>query len=109
MFEVSAAEAKKLVDQGALLVDVREQVEWISGHAAAATHVPLGYILQSLGNFPRDEKVVVVCRSGNRSMHAVVAMREAGIDAYNLAGGMNAWESAGGDVIAAGGERGVVI
>lgn len=109
MLEVTAADARAWVDQGALLVDVREQTEWISGHAAAASHVPLGFMLQSLGNFPRNEKVVVVCRSGNRSMHAVVAMREVGIDAYNLAGGMYAWQAAGGDVVAEGGAQGIVI
>lgn len=107
--EVTAQQAKELIGQGALLIDVREQVEWISGHAPEASHVPLGYVLEAIPNLPRDEKVVVICRSGNRSMHAVMAMREAGIDAVNLAGGMHAWHEAGYVVQAEGGEPGIVI
>lgn len=107
--EVDAGQGMAMVEAGALLIDVREDVEWISGRAPQATHIPLGFILQSLGRMPKEEKVVVICRSGNRSMHAVVAMRQAGIEAYNLAGGMKAWQAAGGEVIAEGGATGIVI
>lgn len=107
--EVDPHEAKSLLAQGALLIDVREQVEWISGHAPEATHIPLGFIGQSLNNLPRQEKIVVICRSGKRSMNAVMAMREAGLDAVNLAGGMHAWRDAGFTVEAEGGAPGLVI
>lgn len=107
--EVTATQAKELLAAGALLIDVREQVEWIAGHAPEATHIPLGFIPQAIANLPREEKVVVICRSGNRSMHAVMAMKEAGIDAVNLSGGMHAWQVAGFKVEAEGGEIGAVI
>lgn len=105
--EVSAQQAMEMLKQGAHLIDVREQVEWVAGHAPEAIHIPMG--LLSLDNIPTDEKLVVICRSGNRSMHATMAMREAGLEAYNFAGGMHAWQAAGGVVEAAGGEGGVVI
>jgi rhodanese-related sulfurtransferase len=44
---------------------------------------------------------VVVCRSGRRSTFAVAQLLEAGIEAANLDGGMQAWQLAGGDVVAA--------
>lgn len=105
--EVTPQQAKELIAQGAHLIDVREDVEWIAGHAPEAVHIPMG--LLSLNNLPSEGKIIVICRSGNRSMHATLAMREAGLDACNYEGGMHAWQSAGGVVQAAGGEPGVVI
>lgn len=105
--EITAQQAKEWMAQGAHLIDVREDVEWIAGHAPDAVHIPMG--LLSLQNLPQEGKIIVICRSGNRSMHATMAMREAGLEAYNFAGGMYSWQSSGGAVIAAGGEPGVVI
>lgn len=105
--EITAQQARQWLSEGAVLIDVREQVEWVAGHAPEAIHIPMA--LLSLNNLPTDEKIIVICRSGNRSMHATMAMREAGLEAYNFAGGMHAWQAAGGVIEAAGGEHGVVI
>jgi rhodanese-related sulfurtransferase len=42
--------------------------------------------------------VVFYCRTGNRSSMAVDAFREAGYEAYNLAGGIEAWNAEGGQL-----------
>ena len=42
-----------------------------------------------------DKKWVCVCRSGNRSNYAAAMLRQAGIDAANLAGGMLDWKAQG--------------
>lgn len=99
---VSATEAHDLVTKGALLLDVRERSEWNAGRAPFARHVPLGQLQARLGEVPRDRKVVVVCRSGNRSAHATALLQRAGIDAVNLSGGMHAWSGAGLPVVAEG-------
>jgi rhodanese-related sulfurtransferase len=44
---------------------------------------------------PRDRPVVVHCRTGGRSARAVAMLRAKGIDARNLAGGIEAWRRAG--------------
>ena len=76
-----------------MLVDVREPGEWSSGHAPAAVHHPLSQFDPS--RLPEADVVYVICRSGNRSARATEALRDLGVDARNVAGGMSAWEAAG--------------
>jgi rhodanese-related sulfurtransferase len=107
--EVDALDGDRLVAAGAVLLDVRELDEWTAGHAPAAVHLPLG----SLGSAPVDEwgtrRVVVICRSGNRSRTATDALRARGADAVNLAGGMRAWETVGLPVVTTAGDAGRVV
>ncbi|MGQ0465773.1 MAG: molybdopterin-dependent oxidoreductase [Sporichthyaceae bacterium] len=93
--EVSARAAHTLVANGALLLDVREPEEWRDGHAAVAVHIPMAEVHRRLTEVPRDVRIVVVCRSGGRSAAITDALRAAGYDAVNLAGGMSAWSAAG--------------
>jgi rhodanese-related sulfurtransferase len=91
--EVDPLEADRLVAGGALLLDVREPDEWAAGHAPAAVHVPLRTLP---ANRPEPGRAIVaVCRSGARSARAAEALRQWGYDAVNLAGGMQAWATAG--------------
>jgi rhodanese-related sulfurtransferase len=78
---------------GSALVDVRESDEWASGHAPTAIHLPLSQFDPS--RLPQADVVYVICRSGNRSARATQALRDMGIDARNVAGGMGAWVAAG--------------
>lgn len=105
--EVDASEAARLADAGqVLLLDVREHDEWDAGHAPQATHVPLGDLVAS--TVPQDRPVVAVCRSGNRSGKAAVALAAAGRDVRNLAGGMTAWAAAGLPLIRTDGDPGEI-
>ena len=74
------------------LLDVREPSEHAVSHIDGAVLVPLGSLARSFDRLPRDRPVVVYCRSGARSARAVAQLRSAGFDAYNLAGGILAWE-----------------
>lgn len=92
-------EARKSVQ----FIDVREPHEWTGdlGHIPEAQHLPLGQLL--LQGPPRTldprRPVVLVCRSGARSARAAAAVASAGHrDAYNLQGGMIAWNKANLDV-----------
>lgn len=92
--EVDVAEAAGLADvRLALLLDVREDDEWATGHAPAAVHVPLGDL--PYAEVPSDRLVLTVCRSGNRSATAAAALLARGIEARNVRGGMRAWQAAG--------------
>lgn len=78
--------------EGVALLDVREQAEWSSGHAPGAIHQRLGALdPDSLRDYDR---VYVICRSGNRSATATRRLRDAGIDAHNVTGGIIAWAGA---------------
>ena len=105
---VSASAAKGLVDDGAVLLDVREQAEWDAGHAPEARHLPLATLSHRLDSVPRDRRVVVVCRSGRRSAQATALLSRSGVDAVNLTGGMQAWWASGLPVVGGGGRPGVV-
>ncbi len=89
--EVEADEAAALVEDGAQVLDVREPDEWAVGHIAGSLHVPMGDVAARVGEVTRDRRVVVVCRSGSRSMVVAEALGAAGYDAVNLAGGLQAW------------------
>ena len=74
------------------LIDVREPHEWAEGRIAGARHIPLGTLAGAIPSIDRSREVVVYCRSGVRSLHAVHQLRAAGIPATSLAGGILRWE-----------------
>jgi rhodanese-related sulfurtransferase len=84
------------VDEGAYLLDVREDDEWAAGHAPGAKHLPMMEIPARMGEIPDDADVVVVCRSGGRSAQVVQYLMNNGWDnVRNLDGGMHQWAAAG--------------
>ncbi len=89
--DVDPGRAAALLAEGAQLVDVREDYEWRSGHIAGAVHVPMGELPSARERIDRDRPVIFQCRSGSRSGMAAQAFREAGYEAFNLAGGIIAW------------------
>jgi rhodanese-related sulfurtransferase len=93
--EIDVDELARRRDEGAPVLDVREDDEYASGHVPGATHIPLGQVPDRTDEVPTDRTVYVVCRSGGRSAKAVQVLRAAGIDAVNVAGGTLAWVDAG--------------
>ncbi len=93
--EIDPRQVDAILREGGVLLDVREPAEWQAGHVAGALHVPLGQLEGRLAALPRDRRVVVICRSGNRSATATSLLVCSGFDAVNLRGGMQAWSSAG--------------
>jgi rhodanese-related sulfurtransferase len=89
--EIAAAEAAEEIAGGALVVDVREPVEWDAGHISGAVLIPLGELGTRVGELPRDRRMVIVCRTGSRSAYAADALHGAGYDVANLRGGLFAW------------------
>jgi rhodanese-related sulfurtransferase len=91
------------VPAGAVLLDVRENDEWTAGHAPGAVHVPMGQIAQRLDELASalpERPVRVVCRSGGRSARVTAYLTQAGWDAVNVEGGMQAWAAAGRPMVA---------
>jgi len=79
---------------GVVVLDVREDDEWVAGHVPGATHLPLGELVARADEVP-DGEVLVVCRVGGRSAQATAWLSGRGRAAVNLAGGMHAWDAAG--------------
>ncbi|CAM5576726.1 Rhodanese-like domain-containing protein OS=Streptomyces alboniger OX=132473 GN=CP975_17950 PE=4 SV=1 [Streptomyces alboniger] len=98
---------------GDFLLDVREDDEWQAGHAADALHIPMSEFVARYGELteaaPQDGRVNVICRSGGRSAQVTMYLAQQGIDAANVAGGMEAWAAAGRPVVDAEGGPGTVV
>ena len=91
------------------LVDCREQDEWDAGRIESARFIPLNQILAGAGSDLATERpVVVVCRTGNRSELATMMFQARGFEAYNLEGGMEAWQAEGLPFSATDGSPGIV-
>ncbi|MCY0889200.1 MAG: rhodanese-like domain-containing protein [Alicyclobacillaceae bacterium] len=84
-------EKMKAGGQALEIVDVREPSEFKGGHIVKAKNIPLGTLSSKLGEFSKDKEIVFVCRSGTRSMMAAKKAKKAGLNVYNLNGGMSAW------------------
>ena len=80
---------------GAVVVDVREPVEYLGGHVPGATLVPVGEVASRLRELPRDTPIYLICGSGNRSMTTASFLLRAGYDAYSVSGGTSAWAREG--------------
>jgi len=105
---VDVTEARQLLDDGAVVLDVRRDDEWRAGHLPQARHIPLDQLVARAGEVPADQRVVAVCRSGARSGQATRFLRGSGVDVVNLDGGMQAWARAGGDIVREDGGHGHV-
>ncbi len=94
--EVSIDEAHDMYEQGVFFLDVRTQEEWDDFHAPNSTLIPLDQLESRLGELPGDEPIVVVCRSGNRSQAGRDILLNNNFEhVTSMAGGLNAWRSAG--------------
>jgi rhodanese-related sulfurtransferase len=97
--EIGAYQAADFREKGAFILDVRENEEWIAGHIPGATLIPLGQLENRLDEVPRDQSIVVVCRTGNRSAVGRDILLEAGFESVtSMYGGFVAWEKEGYEV-----------
>lgn len=77
------------------LLDVRTPEEFATGHISGAANISVQTLAARLAEVPKDEPVVVYCRSGNRSATAVQMLKEAGYTTVYDLGGVIAWTAAG--------------
>lgn len=80
---------------GAFLLDVRENNEWVAGHAPDAVHIPVGAVTRRVAEIPEDREIYVICRSGARSAYAAQSLAGTGRTTLNVADGMTGWAVAG--------------
>jgi rhodanese-related sulfurtransferase len=106
--QVTPQSAVELLGQGAVLLDVREPVEWAAGHAPQAVHLPMTALQARAHELPTDRTIVCVCHVGARSAAVSDALNRSGWNAVNLAGGMQAWAEDGFDVVTDAGTPGVI-
>ena len=81
------------------VVDVRGAAEWSAGHLPGVPNIPLGYLVDHIGQLPTDRPLVLHCQGGGRSAIAASVLHAHGLtNVVNLAGGYSGWEAAGNPV-----------
>ena len=94
--EVDTVAALQLINhKNAIVLDVREQSEYDTGHILNSRLIPVGKIKERVGELEKykDQPIVAVCRSGIRSATACAVLGKQGFtQVYNLTGGMQAWQ-----------------
>ena len=93
--EIDVVELADRREEGAPLIDVREDDEYAAARVPGAVHIPLGEVADRLAEAPAEGTFYVICARGGRSAKAVEHYRAAGLDAVNVAGGTIAWVDAG--------------
>jgi sulfur-carrier protein adenylyltransferase/sulfurtransferase len=100
--EVDPSEARQLLTNGAVLVDVREPEEWAAGHIPGAKHVPKSYLESRIEGAVADhsQHVILYCASGNRSAWATrTLVEDLGYERVeSMTGGFTLWKDRGYEV-----------
>ncbi len=85
--QVPVTAVRELVAQKALIVDVREELEYRAGHIVGAVNIPLSQLRSRAREIPRDRPVYLHCRTSQRSYNAIMALQGMGWDnLYNISG-----------------------
>jgi rhodanese-related sulfurtransferase len=92
---VDRDQARRMIDEGAQLVDVRTEREWEAGRINGAKHIPLPELARRVAELEREHPIIVYCRGGTRSTMAAEALSEAGFEAAKLREGIVGWEEEG--------------
>ena len=95
--EVADADrVRRLLREGAIVLDVREPGELLSGQIEGAVSIPVGKVEANVAQVPKDRPVLAYCGHGERSSTALSLLERAGIGPLiNLEGGIGAWTAAG--------------
>lgn len=91
---ISVIQAQEMWEkQEAIIVDVRTQEEYEQGHIPGVPLIPLDQLGTRFAEISKEKKVLLICRSGSRSLQATKLLGDKGYtNVYNIAEGMNSWK-----------------
>ncbi|SFR92423.1 FAD-dependent oxidoreductase [Anaeromicropila populeti] len=85
--QINVDKVRELVENQAMIVDVREKYEYEAGHIKGAISIPLSEFRERIEEIPKDKPVYLHCRTGQRSYNAVMALQNIGYrNVYNITG-----------------------
>ena len=96
-YRVDSNEAKSMLDSepdNTIVVDVRRDDEWVTGHVSGAIHVPIDDLPGRMDEVPQNKKVLFICAAGVRSGLACEIAASMGYDSenlYNIEDGTPTW------------------
>ncbi|MBB6176895.1 rhodanese-related sulfurtransferase [Anoxybacillus tengchongensis] len=91
---ISVDEAAQMMQkEDVVVLDVRTEEEYASGHIPGAILLPLQQLPDRMNELNKNKTYIIVCRSGNRSAQASeLLVKEGFTNIYNMTGGMNEWK-----------------
>ena len=96
-YRITVDEAKSMLDEegdGAVVVDVRRDDEWVSGHVEGALHLPIDDLMGRMDELPQGKKLLFICEVGVRSGLGCEFAASAGVpteNLFNIEDGTSAW------------------
>ena len=100
-YRVDSNEARQILDSdpgSTVVVDVRRDDEWVTGHVAGAIHIPIDDLADRIDQVPQDKKLLFICAAGVRSGLACEVASSMGYDTanlYNIEDGTPSWIAGG--------------
>ncbi len=94
--EVDVPTARKLLQEGAILLDIREweEVEMMTFDVEEMIWLPQSLLSEQYSGIPVDKTVILGCHSGRRSLEATLFLKNRGFQTvYSLQGGISDWMS----------------
>ena len=91
--DINEAVANLRNEPSAVLIDVREPMEYAAGHIPGSMNIPVGSLQMAESAFPdKTVPVYVHCQTGRRSKTAAAILKEAGFTLVTDLGGINAYK-----------------
>ena len=100
-FRVDSNEAQQMLagdPEGTVVIDVRRDDEWVTGHVTGARHIPIDDLADRIDEVPQDKRLLFICAAGVRSGLACELASSFGYDTqnlYNIEDGTPSWIAAG--------------
>jgi rhodanese-related sulfurtransferase len=93
---VGTLEATRLMNSGAIVLDVRKPDEFAGGHVVGSRNIPMADIDKRAGELPAGKALIVVCANGSSAARAAGSLRKAGrAEVFCMEGGLASWQQAG--------------
>ena len=89
--EISCIDAKKALENGAVLLDVREKEEYAASRIEPSMLISLGELQSKIKEIPKNKFILTLCHHGMRSMSAAHFLESNGFQAASVRGGIEEW------------------
>lgn len=91
--QLSVAETVKLMNSGALVVDLRSSEAFHGGHILGAKNIPMDELDAKAGKLDKGQALILCCDAGTSSQRAQGLLQKQGFEKiFNLRGGIRAWQ-----------------
>lgn len=94
---ISVSEVNRHLSKGALLIDIRNEDAFKTGHIKGAVNIPMKSLPFKMNELDKNKELLVICYVGGSSKLASKILSKSGFKVKNVIGGMEAWK---GEVVA---------